>query len=167
MREFFRGWRRKLAVVTLGLALACMCPWVRSLRHFDAYHVPVGTITSVCIMSVAGSITLNLDIHEDGENEANEQHYDLSERWRFKIPINDWFDGFSQFEGFMKIFRLKWRWCGFGIGVCLDGPQPHPLFAIPYWAIVLTLTLISAWLLLSKPRPHAPQLSRSATTAGE
>jgi hypothetical protein len=31
-----------------------------------------------------------------------------------------------------------------------------PMLFIPYWSIVLPLTAISAWLLLSKPRPAKP-----------
>ena len=35
MREFFRGWRRKIGVVTLLMALVAMGGWVRSLYSVD------------------------------------------------------------------------------------------------------------------------------------
>lgn len=37
MREFFKGWRRKLGVVTLGIACVLTCGWVRSFRVCDSY----------------------------------------------------------------------------------------------------------------------------------
>jgi hypothetical protein len=163
MGEFFRGWRRKAGCITLVLACLVMYPWVRSLRYFDAYHIPVGSTTSVCIMSVAGSATVNCDVHEEGDNEASEQHYKLSD---FNAQIYDWFDGFSQFGNFMKVFRLKWRWSGFGMGTCLDGPHLHSLVAIPYWSIILPLTGISAWLLLTKPRKPTQKAVEPSATVG-
>lgn len=33
----------------------------------------------------------------------------------------------------------------------------HDFFVIPHWTIVIPLTLLSAWLLLSKPRQPKPQ----------
>src|SRR3954462_3489874 len=35
MREFFRGWRRKLGVATLVMACVFAAGWVRSLFHRD------------------------------------------------------------------------------------------------------------------------------------
>jgi hypothetical protein len=142
--------RQALGCVTLAVAIACIYPWLRSHRYFDAYHCPISPTISMCLMSVAGSLTISFDIHEDGDNNASSQHYDLRDNWRFQIPIRDWFDAFSQFEGFMAIFRLNWRCCGFGVGTCLDGPSPHPLFAIPYWSIVVSMTMLSGWLLWTR-----------------
>ena len=39
MREFFRGWRRKIGLATLGLACALMLAWIRS--PFFADYVAV------------------------------------------------------------------------------------------------------------------------------
>ena len=33
--------------------------------------------------------------------------------------------------------------------------EPEPQFQVPYWSIVAPLTLLSAWLLVSKPRKPA------------
>ena len=41
MREFFRGWRRKVGIVMLGAALAAMGLWVRSRVTTDYIEVPI------------------------------------------------------------------------------------------------------------------------------
>ena len=58
----------------------------------------------------------------------------------------------------------EWRWqfLGFGFGKSVDGTTqvanqsvqivPSTIAVIPYWSIVVPLTLISLWLLLTKPR---------------
>ena len=38
---------------------------------------------------------------------------------------------------------------------------------LPYWSLVIPLTLLSAWMLLSKPRPSAPKPSEPSQAAGE
>ena len=35
MDEFFRGWRRKIGLVSLMMALSFMGGWIRSFRHAD------------------------------------------------------------------------------------------------------------------------------------
>ncbi|WP_010586453.1 hypothetical protein [Schlesneria paludicola] len=49
---------------------------------------------------------------------------------------------------------LQWGWHLFGMGSCqwkrVDAEMNG--FAIPYWLFVVPLTLLSAWLLLSKPK---------------
>jgi hypothetical protein len=50
-----------------------------------------------------------------------------------------------------EILALQWMWCGFYCGV----PDDHYskfMLVVPYWSIVIPLTLLSAWLLLGKPR---------------
>src|SRR5262245_25775563 len=49
MREFFKGWKRKLGVVTLGLACAFAAGWVRSYSEFDKIEA-----LGIWVMSVEG-----------------------------------------------------------------------------------------------------------------
>ncbi len=43
-----------------------------------------------------------------------------------------------------------------------DAIDPDVLGLIPYWSLVLPLTLLSAWLLLSKPRQTKPSTESPA-----
>lgn len=59
----------------------------------------------------------------------------------------------------------EWRWncCGFDFGRASDpsnrtlGGVQVSLWVIPYWSIVIPLTLFSVYLLLSKPRQSTPK----------
>ena len=42
MREFFRGWKRKIGIVTLLMACASSVGWIRSVSRFDCVTVSVG-----------------------------------------------------------------------------------------------------------------------------
>lgn len=96
MRDFFRGWRWKLGIVTLVMACVFAVGWVRSLSDPDVLIDGVG--------STKGFVSM------------------------------------TSFDG------------DFGI-----------VFFIPYWSIVLPLTLLSACLLLSK----RPPVKRSEAAQGE
>lgn len=48
------------------------------------------------------------------------------------------------------------QWCGFGHGNW-KGWATLSIASIPYWSLVLLLTLLSAYLLLSKPRKATPK----------
>lgn len=93
MREFFKGWKRKVGWITLGVACAYLTGWVASylfpgeMRLFDAMlSSNFGTIYLVVFLSPSG-------------------------------------------------YTEHLWYC-----------------SIDYWHVVLPLTLLSAWLLLSKPR---------------
>ena len=47
---------------------------------------------------------------------------------------------------------LRWHWkcCGFGVYDWVD--EPVRAIEIPHWSVVLPLTALSAYLLLTKPR---------------
>ena len=49
--------------------------------------------------------------------------------------------------------NFKWSvlFFGFGAGSAFADPVSAVLFMIPYWSLVLPLTILSAWLLLRKP----------------
>lgn len=42
MRQFFRGWKRKLGCVTLALACLFLVGWVRSISHIENVTLPFG-----------------------------------------------------------------------------------------------------------------------------
>lgn len=61
---------------------------------------------------------------------------------------------------------LEWSfaWNGFGIGSSIDvlNYSKNTLYVAPYWSLVTTLTLLSAWLLLSKPRNKSKRTIKPA-----
>ncbi len=114
MIEFFKGWRRKIGVLTLLMACAFAAVWVRSLSATDVIKIHTGE----------------------------------------KIP---------------KVLRLRAGWLRSHqgrierIASLAIGKHGRPaggtgfyLWQLPYWSVVIPLTLLSAYLLLSTTRQSIP-----------
>ena len=135
MREFFEGWRRKVGCVTLVMACVFAAGWVRSFRVEDGISFPTGDPNIGALVSVNGEIGLI-------------QWYD---------DDNLWPDGAvpqvasTPFPPATPTSLGTWIWCCCGLGV--KGWLEHRYYVISYWSIVIPLTLLSAYLLLWKPRP--------------
>ncbi len=157
MSEFFRGRRRKIGVLTLMMALLFMAGWIRSLVITDALIFPARQqttgsavlITFDTLFSIRNTVVWTRD-HEESTEDINEP-IDLGQRypiWKTSAAVSEFND---------DRMKWQWRWCGFGIGKFDEERQEgvwETFVTIPYWSIVMPLTLISAWLLvLSKPRP--------------
>jgi hypothetical protein len=136
MGELFRRWRRKTGCMTLVLACVAMGGWVRSQNHLD--HV-----------------SLNLD--DETIHAFNSTPFGI-EWMKQRSTGVQWFTGRirassnrSTPEKYDRIFESLFSasdLCGFRVGIGKDAR----ILVVPYWFIVLPLTLLSAWLLLSKPR---------------
>ena len=153
MKEFIRGWKRKVGVLTLGLACVAMAGWVRSMMICDSIQFPAvmhktdSMATIDTLASTKSSIAWE-QVHE----ESYEGGIDLGSpypQWQTSSSgraFPDWDD--SELK-----MRWRWRWCGFCFG---ESPYEDgawlTLLVIPYWSITITLTVLSACLLLSKPR---------------
>ena len=142
MGEFFRGWRRKIGVVTLVMALLFMGGWVRSLSIQDVLSFHSGRHTSEHLSSVKCVLVLQRGEIDDAE---------------YMMTFPKWTA--NEFDSETKWFDetgMVWRWqlYGFGFGELpndlIEGVQ-EKYFFIPHWSIVLPLILNSAYLLLSKP----------------
>lgn len=136
MRDFFKGWRRKAGVATLALACVFTVWWVRSLSVQDNIWIRLGDLNTTMFSSVGGHFAwVRYFLHDD--NDA--------------IGFFQW----NTLEGSKFSDYFEWspvvQWS-------------HPLFTyleyensvvcvVPAWCIVLPLTLLSAYMLLSKPRP--------------
>jgi hypothetical protein len=124
-------------VITLAVASMFMAGWIRSLNVEDVFSSYTANHNDLLFSSEGVLAWTRIS-----ENRAQgaiplpkwETNHD-SDRWL--IPSNP------------KI-EWDWKWNGFG----MSGPymQRSACRMIPYWSIVLPLTAISAWLLLSKPR---------------
>ncbi|WP_010584280.1 hypothetical protein [Schlesneria paludicola] len=138
MRKFFGGWKRKLGVVTLLLACLFMGGWFRSSVNTDQLTIRVDDHTVYWIIS--GSHVLGwIQVHsEDAFPETVKTRW---EPWA-KSP-------------FSAVYTIWWKDNGSartGGSFTKSTARPNTHLIIPYPVIVLPLTALSAWLLLSKPR---------------
>jgi hypothetical protein len=150
MREFFRGWKRKVGVVMLLFACVLMMGWVRSKFRMYEASMPIGRHVLAEIISEREYLFVGIERDDTCENGWNEFRLGSEPTRRFPQK------------------QIAWLWC-FGIGWGRDYEtvgrwidRDAILFICPYWSIVIPLTAISAWLLLSKPRPAKPPAIETA-----
>ena len=145
MREFFRGWRRKIGCVTLLMSMGFMTLWVRSLSFVDAVSIPIAKHTLLNVSSDDQSV-----ICETQGIEFRELTWDFLQ-WDSGPRVVTTPDG-------KYGIHWLWKWHGFGVGDGIAFPDIPPSFSpaticsFPYWSLVVPLTLISLWLLLPKRR---------------
>jgi len=142
---YFKPWRRRIGVITLAMACVFMTEWLRSRDDGYAFELVWG---SHKLLSFNESV-----IWTRSAVGYPAKMWPLP-KWRVQY-------GRNVMRFFLGSDHLKWsrRWCGFGFGQFderLVGMMvrhgTRPFWSIPYWSIVLSLTLISAYLLLSMPR---------------
>ena len=156
MGEFFKGWRRKLGVVTLGLAVLMVAIWMRSQKSIaTVVFIPDEGPRHVFSTSPQGLTWLS----RQGSGQYVHGIEFLNLEWHF-TPVDDDQPEPNEIEG----WPASWNWnhCGFQFGKYLLGSgEPDEshlslilgtirIWRIPHWAAVLPVTLLSAWLLLSK-----------------
>jgi hypothetical protein len=159
MGDFFKGWRRKIGVVTLGLACVFMAGWLRSATIRDDVMI-AGENVRHALASSTG--LLRWARHTGIKN--TDQKNDARQILNAGRPLIEW-NSAGDFQkddndSFWKHCTNEWRhgWGGFDFGAGTHKRWNCHIerWAIPYWSIVIPLTLLSAWLLLSKPR-HSNQ----------
>ena len=140
MREFFQGWRRKAGLTTLAMALLLFTAWMRSYVFRDRVFFP-GQQYCQTITSHGGSI-----LWDQWLNPGKFDSLPI-EFTSFKDLFTDCYPG--------EDIEVEWRmdWAGFAFGKANPISDRMAWWIVPYWALVLPLTLLSAWLLLIKPRP--------------
>ena len=161
MGEFFKGWRRKCGVLTLVLACVFAAGWVRSKARFDVIGFP----TQGELVRIASSDN-SLWLSWDNPWSLNKVLWTIGGISRSDPNSTELWDGFD--------VVLRWDFVGFHFGKgTRDGNSSlsNEIYCVPYWSIVLPLTLLSAYLLLSQPRkpesvtasPAVPQADSKAT----
>jgi hypothetical protein len=159
MREFFQGWRRKLGVLTLMMALVCMHAWVRSLAVEDVldFHDfidrPYGYFFIDGLATRPNSFALIKyelkSIVEDAPNPTpNDSKVPSSDAPQFEENGNSELQKDQPIVEVQRLVEIQ--------------PEPpttllqilrEPLIEIPFSAIAVPLTVISAYLLLlAKPK---------------
>ena len=168
MREFFTGWRKKIGAVTLVMALMIVAVWIRSFRSTDIVNLHSIPNTSLMFISERSGIVflwMNNEAPQFTDGRLDDSYVLLGQNLR----LNQIMPRELQPE-------WKFEWLGFQYGNARDVKGAaawvadiHEVFGstvkasdfkgliasvlvIPHWSVVMPLTLLSAYLLLSKPR---------------
>ena len=165
MGDFFKGWRRKTGIVALVMACVFMTGWVRTYSVTDDIHVPLGKTTSFC----ASSYRSNL-IFQVFSQAIVFRRSSISSRVNTIYPWNDETRTALDMSGFgggaidkdpddptreCEMWSCPVKLCGCAVflrSTLASGRGILGIF-IPYWSIVIPLTLLSAFLLITKPLP--------------
>ena len=152
MREFFRGWKRKVGCFTLLMALVFVAGWVRSLSKIDRLfylvdaqnlHVMVSCPKGIGWVRFRALKASQIIIAPVGMLWSDSQNWGgYGSNLTYSLPL-----------------ECDTAWCqrfGLQMGTQFDGTpttlQEKRFLGISYWSVTISLTLISAFLLLSKPR---------------
>jgi hypothetical protein len=146
MKEFLHGWRRKAGCVTLIVALMFSAGWLRSYIAHDSLKASLSNCRCESLESVAGCISWFSEI----ETEDMFGHRSILE-WRSRTIDS----------GDPRLCPLpdgSWRY-PFGVHY-FHHEDPDWSFTsrmISYWHFTVPLTLMSAYLILWKPRQRSCQ----------
>ncbi len=125
MKDVFHGWRRKAGVVLLVVACLLASAWMRSQFSREVFCWSIGHDAEVVIS-------------DDG----------ILSWWRLSLqhPLRQsWNPGFvNRGRDGTYYFRAR-DWY-------VELPESYSWLSVPYWSIAVPLTLLSAYLILWKPR---------------
>jgi hypothetical protein len=143
MSEIFRGWRRKAGCVTLAIACLLLVGWLRSLIVIDIYSTP-GKESESLVSGLHGIAWWSNDFGRDIGNGVH-----ALGGWT-TISSSYWKKGSHPHD----LDRIKWHWrlLGFGYGEDIRPDYMMTYRYIPYWSLVVPVTLLSAYLILWRPR---------------
>lgn len=163
MREYWKPWRRRAGGVALTLACALAVGWMRSGMITDVLALPgtmrknesMYSLALVEIFSWKQSVVWERVVLESGDDTSAD--FEPYPQWK----------SFSRDEDVdWEVSELKLNWhlkrCGFSFAstsVDLLGIRISVVI-IPYWSLVIPVTAISVWLLLSRPRKKQPAADR-------
>ena len=143
MWSHFKPLRRKLGIAMLLLACLFVAGWMRSFWFEDAFFFPNGPYITDSVFSSEGLIGWRRDDESVWDMRRDDRDYGFPSS-QFVKPPNYLYPGVPE-------WRWGSQWCGFGVASGQDSSGGDARKrTIPYWSIVLPLTLLSGWLLLSK-----------------
>ena len=158
MGEFFHGWRRKLGLLTLLMACVSMVGWLRSHARFDFLSIRCLDRFQWFILSREGVTWANV-IPIDAA-ELRKRHWSAGPPQKYFLRYHScksFQDSPIFIGGALRKEKNFWfrKFLGFKAGKGQSnylGKYFGGYLTVPYWSIVMPLTLISTFLLLSKTR---------------
>jgi hypothetical protein len=161
MGAYFKPLRRKIGVITLVMACVMTVGWGRSQTKLDligcSFRDPE---VYYGVRSIDGSLHFYRYSGYDSEDGT----------WIYSscpwVAVDASGKPF-RVKPWKPKYEIDWRreWGGFYFGVSHSALRRDEDFMIPYWTVVLPLTSLSAWLLLSKPR--RPKVKSAEETASK
>jgi hypothetical protein len=144
---YFKPWRQKIGVLTLVLACVFMGGWIRSRSIADVVYFRKGEGVAATFVSANNCIVWHsVDMPDKPTN-----GWIGFPHWQTEDPfLCTNIDVLAEFNVFDV---CCYRWLGIGSFRCQTVSMDwKTTWFVYYWPIVLVLTLLSAWLLLSEPR---------------
>jgi hypothetical protein len=143
MQRYIYSWRRKAGFITLVIACLVAGAWVRGLMIEDSFH-HYNESSEWFFGSTNGGLYVNW-LHFDPESSSSLAKEPLKECpfWMSTARASYRFTGADELP-----IDWDWNWCGFKY----FGYERDFTAIIPYWSVALPLTLLSACLILWKPR---------------
>jgi len=151
MGGYFEPWRRKIGVMALVMALLAMGGWVRSVVNLDIVEFTTGDHSKVGLESGEQTICL-FNCYSTNKT--------LNPRTIFWCSIS--FHDQPNARSSIVFSNEYWRWqiCGFGYqfnswrnqSSIPSGAFKGDSIFFPYWSITIPPTLLSVYLLLTKPQ---------------
>ena len=143
MSRYFRPWRRTFAVVTLAIACLLAAGWVRSTFLVDNPYCPVGPLETIAILSQDSSIGVVIMKNDLPGGVPSTCGWETREFQSIQKYVSNW---------------GGWRSYFLGIGYMSKSfSENRTLRAwfVPYWSIVIPLTMLSVyWLLSGRASKH-------------
>lgn len=160
MNSYFKPFRRKLGVIAVVMGCVFAAGWVRSLSRYDHYMFP-GKQTNDWLVSNRQQIGWMRWRLDSGKLMSNVGY---ASGWT-STPVGSVHPEMSE-EG------PRWQLIGFDYqhGDLPMGLRSSPVYVIhqirirvPYWSVVMPLTLLSAYLLLSSASQNMTGVTRPKT----
>ncbi|MBS0201253.1 MAG: hypothetical protein JSS49_00030 [Planctomycetes bacterium] len=143
MREFFKGWRRKVGCLLLVMACVLMGMWIKGKFNREMMEFRFDDHSAVEISFTATVIEC-------------EYQWETSRIGAFRdLPFANWMTFPNKYCSiqsdaiFPAMTNTLWK-MSLGNGSSANGKGIRLM--IPYWFLVLPVTLLSAYLLVWKPR---------------
>jgi len=171
MGDYFKLWRRKVGVVTLVMACVFTAVWIRSINRRETAAFSVRNNMRFQIFSQNGNVKIRIIVSDFPVRDFFGQldkvillkpFFTSGVTREHAVPIDE-----------KMLIRDSSRWNLTGYGFVVANFKQEILsvrvsvWIVPYWLLVIPLTLVSAYLLLSKPRKStSKKITEPITTEG-
>ena len=154
MGDYFKPWRRKFGVLSLGVACLITAVWVTCLfNHANINRLIFNTLpgNDGCISLFTDGASISL-VRCEQFNPTQEQIGGISESTDLEQTEEN--EKLRMHDGDQTADDAVQE--TISVPITLVHINLVPIVEIPFWLIVFPLTLISAWLLLAKPSVAKP-----------